>query len=121
MEETATTLFLIMAIAVFSPVLSSFLKRWVRIPALLFEIVLDFVIGAQVLAWAEITPTIDFIGQLVLAVLFFLAGFEIDPNVIKGRPLRLAGATWATSLVGGIGTALLLDQLDVINADSLVA
>lgn len=121
MEETATTLFLIMAIAVLSPVLSSFLKRWVRIPPLVFEIVLGIVIGAEVLGWAEITPTIDFIGQLGLAVLFFLAGFEIDPNVIKGRPLRLAGASWATSLIGGIGTALLLDQLDVIDSDSLVA
>lgn len=121
MEETATTLFLIMAIAVLSPVLSSFLKRWIRIPALVFEIVLGIVIGAEVLAWAEITPTIDFLGQLGLAVLFFLAGFEIDPNVIKGRPLRLAGASWATSLVLGIGAALLLDVLDVIDTDSLVA
>jgi Kef-type K+ transport system membrane component KefB len=121
MEETATTLFLIMAIAVFSPVLSSFLKRWIRIPALVFEIVLGIVIGAQVLAWAEITPTIDFIGQLGLAVLFFLAGFEIDPNVIKGRPLRLAGASWVTSLVLGIGTSLFLHATDVIDSDSLVA
>ena len=121
MEETATTLFLIMAIAVISPVLSSILKRWIRIPALVFEIVLGIVIGAEVLGWAEITPTIDFIGQLGLAVLFFLAGFEIDPNVIKGRPLRLAGMSWATSLVLGIGTSLLLHALDVIDSDSLVA
>lgn len=121
MEDTATSLFLIMAVAVISPILSSFLRRWVRVPALVFEIVLGIAIGAEVLGWAEITPTIDFLSQLGLAVLFFLAGFEIDPNLIKGRPLRLAGVSWATSLVVGIGTAVLLHALDVIDTDSLVA
>jgi len=54
------TLFLIAAIAVLSPILATAVKRWVRIPALVFEILLGIVIGAQVLNLASITPAIGF-------------------------------------------------------------
>ena len=114
------TLFLIAAIAVLSPILATAVKRWVRIPALVFEILLGIVIGAQVLNLASITPAIDFLGELGLSVLFFLAGFEIDPAQIKGRPIRLATAAWVTTAVLAGLTALVLIALDVIDADSLV-
>ena len=44
-------------------------------------------------------PTTDFLGNLGLGMLFFFAGYEIDFERIKGRPMRLAGIGWLISLV----------------------
>ena len=50
-----------------------------------------------------------------LVFLIFLAGFEIDPDVVKGRPVRLAVTGWVISLVLAIGiaTASALARRDV--------
>jgi Kef-type K+ transport system membrane component KefB len=78
------------------------------IPVVVLELLFGIVIGPEVAGIAEIDSTTEFFGDLGLGMLFFFAGYEIDFERIKGRPMRLAGIGWALSLVlaYGIGGAL---------------
>ncbi len=96
--EALRTLVLIVSIATLSPFLSDIAKRWTRIPGVVIEIGLGIVIGPYVLGWAEVDLVIDFLAELGLVFLIFLAGFEIDPKVVKGRPIKLAVIGWLISL-----------------------
>ncbi len=82
--------------------------RRVAIPVVVLELLLGIVIGPEVFGLAEVDPTTEFLGQLGLGMLFFFAGYEIDFERIRGRPLKLAGIGWALSLVlaYGLGGAL---------------
>ena len=78
------------------------------IPVVVVELLLGIVIGPQVIGVAEVDPTTEFLGSLGLGMLFFFAGYEIDFERIRGRPLQLAGLGWLLSLVlaYGLGGAL---------------
>src|SRR3954447_2106461 len=78
------------------------------IPVVVVELLLGIVIGPQGADIAALDPTTRLLGNLGLGMLFFFAGYEIDFDRIKGRPLELAVAGWAISLAlaYGIGGAL---------------
>lgn len=99
--QTLSTLALIFMVAVLSPALSDALRRF-RIPPVVIEIAAGVVIGPQVLGWAHLTSSVTALSNFGLSFLMFLAGFEIDFNRIRGRPLTLAGAGWGISLVLGL-------------------
>jgi len=46
-----------------------------------------------------------------LAMLFLMAGFEMDPAVLRGRPIRNALLGWALSATLAFGAALLLNAV----------
>lgn len=100
MEEHSQAL---AAIAVFGAIaLAGFLPSALRIallPAVVLEIVFGAAIGPQGLGWAEMTPLLDTFAELGLALLFLIAGFEIDPSEVRGAPTRLAVRGWVVSLV----------------------
>jgi Kef-type K+ transport system membrane component KefB len=74
------------------------------------EIGLGILVGPQVLGLASADLVVLALSQFGLAFLFFLAGFELDVERVRGRPLTLAGLGWGGSLVlaGGIAGALAL-------------
>src|SRR4051794_23250651 len=78
------------------------------IPVVVVELILGIVIGPQGADIAALDPTTRLLGNLGLGMLFFFAGYEIDFDRIKGRPLELAAIGWGISLVlaYGIGGAL---------------
>ena len=98
-EETITTLVLVCLAAVTAPLLAEWLVRRVRVPGVVIEIVLGIVIGPQLLNIAHRDHVIDGLAELGLTFLMFLAGYEIELEKIKGRPLNLALAGWCLSLV----------------------
>jgi len=59
------------------------------------EIGLGMVIGPHLLGWAHLDEVIDVLAEMGLVFLIFLAGFEIDPDQVKGRPVKLRGAGMA--------------------------
>ncbi len=83
-------------------------------PVVVLELVLGIVIGPQVLGLAETDEFIDFFSNLGLGMLFFFAGYEIDFERIKGRPLRLAVIGWALSLALAYGIGGLLAAAGVV-------
>ncbi|WP_299323085.1 cation:proton antiporter [Parasphingopyxis sp.] len=90
------------AIAFFGAIaLASFLPvviRFVLVPAVVLEILFGVVLGPQFLGIVQPGPLLESLSELGLAVLFFMAGFEVEPSEIGGRPLRLAMRTWVLSL-----------------------
>jgi Kef-type K+ transport system membrane component KefB len=105
-DETSA-LVIVMA-AAFAGVIVLALSPKLTIPVVVVELVLGIVIGPQGFDIARLDPTTSLLGNLGLGMLFFFAGYEIDFERIKGRPLELAVAGWAISLAlaYGIGGAL---------------
>jgi Kef-type K+ transport system membrane component KefB len=77
-------------------------------PVVVIELLLGIVIGPQVLGLASSDQFIDFFSNLGLGMLFFFAGYEIDFERIRGRPVALGALGWMMSLAlaYGIGGAL---------------
>lgn len=108
---TLSSLVLILLVIVASPILSDLLSSWVTVPGVVLEIGLGVVIGPW-LGIAHLDSTIEFLSQLGLASLMFLAGLEIDLPEVRGRPLRRAIAGWGISLVLGVAVGTALAPLD---------
>lgn len=102
------TLLLIPAIAVAAPLIVRALGRWVRVPIVVFELVLGIVVGPSVLGWAQQTDFVDKLAEYGLAMLFFVAGSEIEFGAFRGRTGRRAVGGWIISLAAGVAAAWLL-------------
>ncbi|MBN9173012.1 MAG: cation:proton antiporter, partial [Microbacterium sp.] len=72
------TLLVIPLLAVLAPVAARVLGRWVRIPVVVFELVLGIIVGPSVLGWAQPADFVHTLSQFGLAMLFFVAGTEIE-------------------------------------------
>ncbi|MFD4420184.1 cation:proton antiporter [Agromyces sp. NPDC058484] len=108
MEYSIGTLVLIPAVAVAAPLLVQAVARWVAVPLVVFEIVLGLLLGPAILGWIVPDDFAEFFADFGLAMLFFLAGNEIDFRTIRGRPLSRAAIGWIISLAAGIGLAALI-------------
>ena len=78
-------LVLVPLIAVLAPILAALLGRVVRIPLVVFEIVLGMLFGPALFGWVAPNEITDKLSDLGLCMLFFLAGNEIDFGAIRGR------------------------------------
>jgi Kef-type K+ transport system membrane component KefB len=93
------SLLVIVATAALAGMLVMLVSPRLTIPVVVVELVLGIIIGPQVTGWADIDATTNLLGDLGLGMLFFFAGYEIDFDRIKGRPLQLAAIGWGISLV----------------------
>jgi Kef-type K+ transport system membrane component KefB len=108
MTEFPAALVLIPAMAVAAPLLASGLGRFVRIPIVVFEIVLGIVLGPALLGWVVPDDFTSALAQFGLALLFFLAGSEIDFTRLRGRPLNRSMIGWLLALAVAVGVGTLL-------------
>ena len=91
MSELHFTNLLIVVAAGFSvPLLLGMVPR-LRLPAVVLEIVAGIIIGPAGLGWVEIDAPIQVLALIGLAFLLFLAGLEVEFDMLRGRVLRLAG------------------------------
>ncbi|MEU6144346.1 cation:proton antiporter [Streptomyces sp. NPDC047081] len=102
------TLVLIMSIAVLAPLLAYGIGRWLPVPLVIFEILLGVLVGPDVLGWAGDGQVIDTLSDLGLAMLIFLAGYEIEFDKVRGDTLKRSLAAWGISLSVALGVATLL-------------
>ncbi len=100
--------FAIVVIAAVAAVTVAVVPRQLAPPVVVVELLLGIVIGPEVLGLADTDSFIDFFSNLGLGMLFFFAGYEIDFERIRGRPLKLGAFGWLLSiaLAYGIGGAL---------------
>ena len=111
-DETSALVIVIAAAVAGTIVLA--LAPKVTIPVVVLELVLGIVIGPQGFDIARLDPTTSLLGNLGLGMLFFFAGYEIDFERIKGRPLELAAAGWALSLALAYGIGGVLAAAGII-------
>ena len=119
LKSPAGTLFVILAIAFVAPWLVAVVPR-LRVPALVIEILLGLAVGPSVLNIVEVSEPIKLISELGLATLIFMAGFEIDPQRLRGRPATLSGLGWLVSVGVGLAVALVLQKAGVVRSELYV-
>jgi Kef-type K+ transport system membrane component KefB len=100
--------FAIVMIAALAAVTVAVLPRAVAPPVVVLELMMGILIGPHVLGLAHSSDFIEFFSNLGLGMLFFFAGYEIDFERIRGRPMKLGAWGWLLSvaLAYGIGGAL---------------
>jgi Kef-type K+ transport system membrane component KefB len=105
--DTGSFFAVVMVAAVAAITIALVPKRFAP-PVVVLELMMGIVIGPHVLGLAHLDDFIEFFSNLGLGMLFFFAGYEIDFERIRGRPLELGATGWALSvaLAFGIGGAL---------------
>jgi Kef-type K+ transport system membrane component KefB len=102
------TLAAIFFVALLAPLVADLLSSRVRLPAVVLELGFGILIGPAVLGIAVLDGTVDFLAELGVAFLIFLAGYEIDVPRVRGTPLQLAAKAWFSSLALGLVVGVLL-------------
>jgi len=118
LDNPVLSFFIILSAAVMAPIVADLIPK-VKIPVVVLEIAFGVIIGPQILGWAEVNSTVYVLGQLGLAFLFFLAGYEIDFNRIKGKPLKLAITSWLVGLLGAFLIAIVLHLSGIVTSSFL--
>jgi len=98
-EIDATSFLVIVAFAAVAGVAATAAAPRLVIPVVVVELLLGIAIGPQLLDIAKVDSFTTFFGNLGLGMLFFFAGYEIDLERIRGRPLELGVLGWLISLV----------------------
>jgi Kef-type K+ transport system membrane component KefB len=101
-------LILVPGLAVLAPLLARLFIRWLAIPIVVLEILLGIAVGPNGLGWVHPHAFLAGLADLGLAMLFFVAGTEIDFRTIAGRPLRRSGVAWLISFALALGVGFLL-------------
>jgi len=84
-----------------------------RIPQVVIFLLGGVLIGPHVLGLAE-TSNIQLLANIGLGFLFLLAGYELDPLLLRQRPGRLAMTGWLMSAVISVGVTALLYSVGYI-------
>jgi Kef-type K+ transport system membrane component KefB len=83
-------------------------------PVVVVELFVGILVGPEVLDLAKTDEFIDFFSNLGLGMLFFFAGYEIDFERIKGKPLKLGAWGWLLSVALAYGIGGILAAAGVI-------
>jgi Kef-type K+ transport system membrane component KefB len=109
----AAFLVIIIAAAVAASVVALASSRGMVVPVVVVELLLGVVVGPHVLGW-HVDGFTAFFSDLGLGLLFFFAGYEIDPAKIRGEPLRLGLIGWVVSLALAYSLAGVLSTVGVV-------
>ena len=106
-EVDTNSFFVIVVVSALAAVTIALVPRRLAPPVVVIELLLGILVGPEVLDLAETDDFIEFFSNLGLGMLFFFAGYEIDFERIKGRPLILGGLGWLLSValaysIGGL-------------------
>ena len=106
----------VVSVAAIAALVAGLTARRLPLPGVVLEIVLGIIVGPQLLGLADADSFLDFFSSLGLGFLFFFAGYEIDFDRIRGRPLELALAGWVISLALAYGIGGLLSLSGVVES-----
>ncbi|QKJ21055.1 cation:proton antiporter [Microbacterium hominis] len=76
--------------------------RVVRVPIVVFELLLGILVGPSLLGWVAESEFTDALSEVGLAMLFFVAGTEIQASALRGRTGRNAWGGWLISIAAGV-------------------
>ena len=96
----------VMLVAALAPLVVAVLPG-PRIPQVVIFLLGGVLIGPHVLGFAE-TSSIQLLANIGLGFLFLLAGYELDPRLLRQEPGRLAIGGWLMSAAIAVGVAAAL-------------
>ncbi len=115
-EVDAASFFAVVVVAAIAAVLVVVIPRPYAPPVVVLELILGILVGPQVLGIASSDDFIEFFSNLGLGMLFFFAGYEIDFDRIRGKPLKLGGWGWAASLALAYGIGGVLAAAGIVKS-----
>ena len=86
-----------------------------RAPQVVVLLVGGVLIGPEVLGWAD-RPAIDLLANVGLGFLFLLAGYELDLQLFREPPGRLAMVAWLVTVALAAVTVGVLEALGFVRA-----
>ena len=95
------SLAILIAVAALIPIAVGLLN--LKIAEVVFLLAAGILVGPHVFGLVHVTDTIDLFNELGLGLLFFLAGYELDPAAIRGESGRLAVTGWLASIALSVG------------------
>jgi Kef-type K+ transport system membrane component KefB len=95
----ADSFFVIVLVSALAAVTVAVLPARIAPPVVVVELLLGILVGPSVFDIAATDKFIEFFSNLGLGMLFFFAGYEIDFERIRGRPLELGASGWLISVV----------------------
>ncbi len=116
-------IFVVLLVAVLAPVLAE-VPIGVRIPVIVFEVLLGILIGPHVLGLVDPTRVGGFLETMQavgMAAVLFMAGMELNFEQIRGRPLWLATGGWILSVAIALLAIVLLRLVPGAKAPLFVA
>jgi Kef-type K+ transport system membrane component KefB len=106
--------FVIVLIAALAAITVAVMPRGFAPPVVVVELMLGIVVGPEVLDLARTSDFIEFFSNLGLGMLFFFAGYEIDFERIRGKPLELGALGWLLSIALAYGIGGILAAAGII-------
>lgn len=110
----------IMAVAAIAPILIGLMPA-PRPPEVVVLLLGGMVLGPFVLDLVSTTADINLLVQIGLGFLFFFAGYEIDTNLLKQPPGKLAMIAWGISIVLALVFSIVATELGFVHATIPVA
>ncbi len=98
-EVDTGSFFAIVTIAALAAITVAVVPKRFAPPVVVVELVMGIVIGPEVLGLAHSDDFVNFFANLGLGMLFFFAGYEIDFERIKGKPMQLGAFGWLLSVL----------------------
>jgi Kef-type K+ transport system membrane component KefB len=120
MPSSVDSMFWISLAAVAAPLLAGLIPRRL-IPEVVFLLAFGMILGPFGLELAARDEAIDMLSTLGLAMLFLLAGYDIEIKELTSRSGRMALLTWAGCLGFAFALVTLLHLADVINGEIALA
>ncbi len=113
-EVDSGSFFAIVVVAALAAVTVAIVPRRLAPPVVVVELMLGILIGPEVLGLAHSDSFVDFFSNLGLGMLFFFAGYEIDFDRIRGKPLELGALGWLLSIVIAYSVAGVLAAAGIV-------
>jgi Kef-type K+ transport system membrane component KefB len=106
--------FAIVVVAAVAAITVAAVPKKLAPPVVVLELMLGIVIGPEILDFAHNDEFVEFFSNLGLGMLFFFAGYEIDFDRIKGKPMALGAWGWLLSIALAYGLGGILAALGIV-------
>jgi len=120
MELHFTNLLIVVAAGFAAPFALGFFPK-VRLPAIVFELVLGIVLGPAVLGWVNVDEPVEVMSLIGLAVLLFLAGIEIEFDKLRGKVLKATLVGFVLSFGIAVVLGLILKEAGLVKQPIFLA
>jgi Kef-type K+ transport system membrane component KefB len=120
MELHFTNLLIVVAAGFAAPFALGFFPK-LRLPAIVFELILGIILGPAVLGWVNVDEPVAVLSLIGLAVLLFLAGIEIEFPKLRGKVLKATLLGFVLSFGIAIVLGLILKEAGLVKQPIFLA
>lgn len=119
MDNDIVSLAVVAGVAVMVPVILGLTRA--PIADVVGLIIGGIIFGPHILGWIDIDDAVSLISSLGLAMLFLMAGLEIDPRTLRSAEGKLGLVGWLASFVVAVVVGVALNGFNVIEDTQGVA